>query len=146
MSTYLLRHALLGTVYLCALALSCAAGAQSLDAQKSFHIASQPLVEALILFSQVSNIQVISAGQALKSMRVQAVEGVMAPRQALDKMLAGTGLRWRKLGDGSVVVEAVSAAEVPQSAAPHSTRAAATRHDGQSLTFMKRGWSTAQMA
>jgi hypothetical protein len=102
---YLLRHALLGAASLCALAFSWAADAQSLDVQKSFHIVSQPLVEALIVFSQASDIQVISAGEALKSTRVQAVEGVMAPRQALDKMLAGTGLRWRELGDGSVVVE-----------------------------------------
>ena len=48
--------------------------------RKSFHIAAQAVAEALIAFSQASDIQVISAGQGLQSMRVQAVDGTMAPR------------------------------------------------------------------
>lgn len=87
--------------------------AQSLDGRNDFHIAPQALADALIAFSQTSNVQVVTASTDLGRARTNGVDGSLTPRQALDQLLAGTGLRWREVGHGSIVVEVAQASGAP---------------------------------
>ena len=64
---------------------------------RAFDIAAQPLGSALILFGQQAGIQVSTSAQMLKNRQAGAVQGELSLEQALQQLLAGTGLigRWQ---------------------------------------------------
>jgi iron complex outermembrane receptor protein len=110
---------LFGAASAAALAIAAPAAAQSLDARKSFNIPPESVADALVAFSRQSNVQVVTASADLGDARSRGVVGVFTPREALGRLLDGARLRWRAVGQGSVVVEAGpladSAAEAPTS-------------------------------
>jgi hypothetical protein len=61
-------------------------------APASFDIAAQPLAAALDAYSAATGMQVIYDGALASGRRSTAVEGAMAPDQALRLLLEGTGL------------------------------------------------------
>lgn len=75
----------------------------------SFNIPAQPLADALIQFGRQAGLQV-SADQAMTAnLRSTAVNGAMAPQQALNQILSGSGLGYRITGN-MVSLERVSGA------------------------------------
>lgn len=69
--------------------------AQTYNAQRSFDIPAQSLPSALAVFGRQADLQV-SVPANLANGRVSvAVSGAMAPREALGRMLVGTGLTYR---------------------------------------------------
>jgi iron complex outermembrane recepter protein len=78
--------------------------AADLDAAYSFDIPAQPLSSALVLFAKQSEIQVITASRDLDSYRIEAVQGQFSARDILTKLLAGTGLAFVEVGDGTVTI------------------------------------------
>ena len=82
-----------------AAALACASFAMSVpsvhaeESKVQFNIAAQSLYGALHAFSTQSHRQVLFDDSAVGNRKASAVQGMMTPRQALDQLLAGTGIQ-----------------------------------------------------
>lgn len=74
-----------------------------------FSIAQQPLVEAVNAFSQVTGWQVGFSAELADGVASPGVRGSLPPEAALKQLLQGTGLGYRKIGNGNVVLERQSA-------------------------------------
>ncbi|QWA27669.1 TonB-dependent receptor [Pseudomonas sp. RC3H12] len=70
-----------------------------------FAIAQQPLVEAINAFSQVTGWQVGFSAELADGVASPGVQGSLAPEAALQRLLRGTGLGYRKVSNGNVVLE-----------------------------------------
>ncbi|MBC3466400.1 TonB-dependent receptor [Pseudomonas sp. RW10S2] len=70
-----------------------------------FAIAQQPLVSAINAFSEVTGWQVGFSAELAEGVASPGVQGALAPEAALQKLLHGTGLGFRKIGNGNVVLE-----------------------------------------
>ncbi|WP_292022483.1 MULTISPECIES: TonB family protein [unclassified Brevundimonas] len=87
-----------------------AAPAVSAFAQtQTFSIPAQPLDDALTRFGASTGFQLLYDASLALGRRSTAVEGVMEPRQALMRLLDGTGLSARFTSRGAVVIYATSA-------------------------------------
>lgn len=82
--------------------------APALQASRGFDIPAQALASALISFGQQSGLQVSIDSQLLADGTSRAVSGTLSNRQALDRLLAGSGLGWDYLY-GSVILRRVVA-------------------------------------
>ncbi len=80
--------------------------AQATGAQTSFDISAQPLTSALTLFGQQSGLQVTADGALLRGLSTRGVVGTMTPREALQRLLSGTGLTHSIAGGATVVIQA----------------------------------------
>ena len=78
----------------------------------SFAIAQQPLVSALNAFTTVTGWQVGMPAELGQDIASPGVRGSLTPEKALDRLLAGTHLSYRKLGNNSIVLEKRSSASV----------------------------------
>jgi hemoglobin/transferrin/lactoferrin receptor protein len=74
-----------------------------------FAIGQQPLVEAINAFSKVTGWQVGFSAELADGVASPGVQGALAPEAALQRLLRGTGLGYRKIGNGNVVLERQSA-------------------------------------
>ncbi len=75
----------------------------------SFAIARQPLVSALNAFTAVTGWQVGMPAELAAGVASPGVNGSLPPEKALERLLVGTNLSYRKLGDNSIVLEKRSA-------------------------------------
>lgn len=73
--------------------------------QYQFAIAPQPLVPALNAFTAVTGWQVGLSAELAEGVDSPGVTGALPAEQALDQLLAGTQLGYRKLGNNSIVLE-----------------------------------------
>ena len=71
----------------------------------TFAIARQPLVSALNAFTAVTGWQVGLPAELAEGVASPGVNGSLPPEKALERLLAGTQLSYRKLGDNSIVLE-----------------------------------------
>ncbi len=71
----------------------------------SFAIAQQPLVSALNAFTAVTGWQVGLPAELGAGVASPGVRGSLPPEKALERLLAGTNLAYRKLGNNSIVLE-----------------------------------------
>jgi iron complex outermembrane recepter protein len=80
-----------------------------------FNIPAQPLSTALIRFSQQTNLQVVTSGAKIDGMDSRGVTGRYPVGEALGRVLQGTGLSYRGVGEGTItIVAAEPAAESSQ--------------------------------
>jgi outer membrane receptor protein involved in Fe transport len=100
------RGWLFGAASVAVLSVAAPAAAQSLDARRSFNIPPESVADALMAFSRQSTIQVVTASADLGAARTRGVAGDLTAREALGRLLDGTKLRWREVGQGSIIVEA----------------------------------------
>ena len=70
-----------------------------------FAITQQPLVEAVNAFTQVTGWQVGFPADLAQGVSSPGVQGSLTPEHALRRLLQGTGLGYRKIGNGNVVLE-----------------------------------------
>ncbi|WP_313600151.1 TonB-dependent receptor [Pseudomonas sp.] len=70
-----------------------------------FSIEQQPLVSALNAFTAVTGWQVGLPAELGQGMSSPGVRGPMAAEKALDRLLVGTNLTYRKLGSNNIVLE-----------------------------------------
>lgn len=80
------------------------AHAANLNQQVQFHITAQPLSSGLIQFSDQAGVQVISRTSAVATSHTNGVQGLMSVHDGLDQLLAGTGLDYLAIGDGTIAV------------------------------------------
>ncbi|HWT69583.1 MAG TPA: TonB-dependent receptor [Pseudomonas sp.] len=71
----------------------------------SFAIAPQPLVSALNDFTAVTGWQVGLPAELAEGVASPGVRGSLPPEKALDRLLVGTSLSYRKLGNNNIVLE-----------------------------------------
>lgn len=98
----------------------------------SFAIARQPLVEALNAFSAVSGWQVGLSSDLAAGVQSPGVNGRLPAEQALQRLLAGTGLEYRAVGERSVVLVRTPAKGLAMELNP--TTVTATRHEQSAST------------
>jgi iron complex outermembrane receptor protein len=90
----------------CALAAS-VAGAQELAGageKITFNIPEQNAVAAVQAWARQSGLQVFAADELLRGLRTQAVRGDYAPLQAMEMLIAGTGLEVVSTGEKTVTL------------------------------------------
>ncbi|MFK3969984.1 TonB-dependent receptor [Pseudomonas sp. NPDC087358] len=75
-----------------------------------FSISQQPLVSALNEFSNVTGWQVGMSSDLAKNIISPGVNGTMSADKALERLLTGSNLNYRNLGNNNVVLEKRSAA------------------------------------
>lgn len=78
----------------------------------SFAIAQQPLASALNEFSRITGWQVGMTSDLANNVTSPGVDGSLPPAKALERLLAGTHLGYRNLGNNNVVLEKRSAGVV----------------------------------
>lgn len=67
------------------------------------NIPAQPLAQALLQLGRQTNLQIYYLPEAVQNRRAPAINGTLTPQQALDRLLAGTGLAARINGNTAVV-------------------------------------------
>jgi len=77
-----------------------------------FSIAQQPLVEAINAFSKVTGWQVGFSAELADGVSSPGVQGALPAEAALKRLLQGTGLSFRKISNGNVVLERQTAGNV----------------------------------
>jgi hypothetical protein len=70
-----------------------ASDAQALMAETAFDIPAQPLDSALVAFARVSGVDVLNDNEVTAGRQTAGVRGELAPLEALEHLLAGTGLK-----------------------------------------------------
>ena len=88
------------------LLVACFTTAQAAEPVK-IDIAAQPLASALAKFAEQSGVKAVYPAELLAGKKAPHVEGSLTARQALDKLLAGSGLRYQFVGADAVKIEAV---------------------------------------
>jgi hypothetical protein len=96
--------ALVFGIGLAGLAWPRAAGAQSKEQRIGFDIPAQPLAKALQAFSAVSGYQILMAQATGGATDANAVKGILLPREALTRMILGTGFAARFTGDQAAII------------------------------------------
>jgi len=107
-----LAAALLATTGLAPIALPAIALAQTATAspatlleERSYTIPAQTMAGALILFGQQADLQVTVDGALLRGLNAPTVQGRMAGHQALQQLLAGSGLTHRIENGSTIAIE-----------------------------------------
>jgi iron complex outermembrane receptor protein len=67
-------------------------------------IPAQPVESAIVALGKVAHVQIIGVRRQISGKNARAVDGVMDTRQALDRLLAGTGLMVRQSGPATFVI------------------------------------------
>ncbi|MFT4090283.1 MAG: TonB-dependent receptor [Asticcacaulis sp.] len=73
--------------------------------RRNFNLPAQPLASALTTFGNQAGLQVTVDNALVRGQSSQAVVGSYTPTEALNRLLAGTGINWRWLDSGSVRLE-----------------------------------------
>ena len=108
------------------LAVSAPTLAAERAARKDFHIPPQPLDEALLAFSQQAGVELAAVGDFSQAGRSAAVDGIMTPQAALERLLGGSAFEYAIQPNGMVTVSALRAHTSPAPAATMRLERAAT--------------------
>lgn len=97
---------LLSLVIACsALAASATEPNTDLDTRRTFSIPAQSLASALLAFSGQADVQVMTASSDLHDRMSSAVSGERSVRDALSRLLGGTGMRFHVISERAVSIE-----------------------------------------
>jgi iron complex outermembrane receptor protein len=105
MSRFALLPAIGGLLPMVAFGAAAVPGHAASAATLRFAIPPQALSTALIAFGRQANVQVLTAGGRVDAVRSRGVSGDCTAAVALDRLLAGTGLDYRFVDAGTVVVK-----------------------------------------
>jgi hypothetical protein len=78
--------------------------ADALDASISFKIPAQSLQNALLELSRQSSCQIVFSDAAYADLHAPAIMGTMPVRQALDRLLTGTELSYKLVGENTITI------------------------------------------
>ncbi len=111
----------------------------------AFDIPAQPLVSALRLFSQQAKQQVLFDQAAVAGRSAQAVQGSLTPRQALDRLLAGTGITVIQSQPDAFTLKVVPADTAQTSSATLAAVTVTAQADGNGTTEGTGSYTTGRM-
>ena len=83
-----------------------------------FEIASGPLADALDRFGDQSGLQIVYDPRLVSGRNAAAVSGHMRRREALDRLLAGSGVGWKQVNEMTVMLVQPSPVRVDSGRAP----------------------------
>lgn len=86
------------------LVAACLGSAQAAEPH-SIDIAAQPLATAIAKLAEQSGIKLLYAAKLLAGKTAPRIEGKLTPQQALEKLLAGSGLRYQFIAPDAVKIE-----------------------------------------
>ncbi|MBV7546732.1 TonB-dependent receptor [Pseudomonas sp. PDM26] len=86
-------------------ALAAEAGSSQSRGQFNFALAAKPLPQALSDFSRVTGISVVYTDEAPYGLNAPAVNGQMSAEQALQRLLTGSGLTFRRTDGHTIALE-----------------------------------------
>ena len=90
------------------------ASAWAADSRVNFNLPSDEFPKAILEFYHQSKIEVLFlANDTLSQIKTQPVTGELEPREALERMLKGTGLTFRFVTDHSVTIKQLQVAKAP---------------------------------
>ena len=95
-----------------------AAAASPLQRSIAFNISPQPLASGIVAFSRAAGINLVFDGAVPSGARTPGVSGTLSVREAVNRLLAGTGLSARFAGNRTVQIFDPSKPVVTNSAAP----------------------------
>ncbi len=75
------------------------------DVPQSFAIPAQALGDALTEFADQADLKLVSNAALLRGLSSPGVSGTLTPAEGLERLLAGTGMRYRFVDDGTVTIE-----------------------------------------
>lgn len=102
----------IAAVMLCGcLVTSQVAIADELLEKKTYEIPPQPLDSALLVFSDQADIQLVVAATSLEGLNSQGLAEETTAKDALDKLLSNTGLRYDRIGNTVTVTSAAGREE-----------------------------------
>ncbi len=110
---------LLRTMMASAAAITAFPAAAQAEREVTFDIRAQPVQSALARFAEQTGMQILYPYDRVAGLRTAGVQGKMAPRAALDRLLAGTGLQINRAGGGVIALslpKAVAAAKLVRTA------------------------------
>ncbi|MXP40732.1 TonB-dependent receptor [Altererythrobacter soli] len=102
--------------------LAAAAPAAAQESSQAFRIEEQPLADALLKVSRQGGVDIMAPEAVTRGRTAPAVSGRMTVPQALTRLLAGTGLRFRRSGDNGYLIESAEG-NAPAAAADERTAA-----------------------
>ncbi len=110
-------------------AIPAAANVQSQESKKSFAIATGAAAQTLKAFAKQAGQEIVFAPAAMQAIQTNAIHGELAPKEALDQMLTGTGLvATRDAVTGVIAVQAnalpLRPANAPSAIEPSKTMSA----------------------
>jgi iron complex outermembrane recepter protein len=107
-----------------------AAGASAQE-PLSFNIPPQPLSSALLQYSEVTNLELLVDARLTSGRESPGVSGSYSPEQALNALLAGTGLTYRFTSGGAVtLIEAPAMPAGPRTTPAEGSSASPSHADG----------------
>ena len=80
-------------------------------AARNFEIAGGSLDVALVAYARQANVQLLYTADLVAGLRTQGVAGRHPPEAALQRLLAGTGIRWSRSRPGVIVLRRSSNAQ-----------------------------------
>ena len=83
-------------------------------ANYTFSIEQQPLVSALNAFTAVTGWQIGLPAELGQGVSSPGARGSLTPEKALDRLLVGTNLNYRKLGNNNIVLEKRGRRDLPR--------------------------------
>jgi iron complex outermembrane receptor protein len=75
------------------------------ETAQRFAIPSQPLADALLQFSEESGVKLFFSSKIAKNLKTSGINGNFTPTQALDRLLAESGLHYRYTQANAVTIE-----------------------------------------
>jgi outer membrane receptor protein involved in Fe transport len=117
----------IGAMLLCWLCAPVLLSAQLPDHISEFDIRAQPLSSALLQFSGQSGIQVLAADRQIADRYVHGVHGRLAAATALNQLLSGTGLAFRRVGEQTFVLTRADEAGAARADSPEATAEPSSR-------------------
>ena len=116
------------------LAVRAVFAADILDLQRPLELPAQSLDDSLRALAKQADLQVLFAPALVEGQRAPPVSGTLSPREALRRLLEGTGLGVDEQGNGVIVVRERSEVGKPLSLSAGASRASVTeRPSGQDL-------------
>ena len=107
------------------------AGAWAADSRVKFNLPSDEFPKAILEFYHQSKIEVLFlANDTLSQIKTQPVMGELEPREALERMLKGTGLTFRFVTDHSVTIKQLQVAKAPPPPPPPKAPPQSVHHIG----------------
>jgi len=99
-----------GTLLISPASSAWAQAAPSAQQARAINLPAQPLGAALNALSTQTGVQIIASGEVVNGHGAPAVSGQLTPRQALDRLLAGSNLVARSQDNGTLIVQAQASA------------------------------------
>jgi outer membrane receptor protein involved in Fe transport len=132
-----MHHFKIRGVFLLSVLLAARCFALDLERHVSFSIPAQPLDAALVEFSKQARLQVVTAGEQVKTLQSGDAVGTLSISDALERILGASGLSFKAVGNSAISVGRFATVE--------GVSGAYSAENGESLRVVQTGSSTSEV-